>query len=250
MLISQRSPNWVQLIPTIATGSRIPRDVMSASLVCAAWPCRSSCGSRVAPQPAERHLDAIADAHAVLVDIGQLALHRSAAVEVDDGEDDRSTDAVRKMVDRERGDGAVDVRQPDRSRFVDGPALHADTRGPRVRTRPRRGWRPSRSSSPGCAGTVEPQGVRGHVAGLVRAAACQPSNEAGVRRRVVTRCRDVANPGAGGEARCGRPRARASSRCRRQVSRRRPTTPGVTAADASANARRAAPIPMVVTGGR
>src|SRR5690348_11737507 len=91
--LSQCSPKGVQPMPTIATWSQIPLDAISArSFVRVAdRPRLPEIVLHPADfvQPPERHLDAVADAHAAGVDVGQLALEAAAAVEVEHGYDHR-----------------------------------------------------------------------------------------------------------------------------------------------------------------
>src|SRR5258706_698479 len=73
----QCSPKVVHPIPTMATWSRIPRDAMSTLLVVRTdGPCFPEVimHAVLCIQPAEGHLDAIADGDGVRVDVGELAL--------------------------------------------------------------------------------------------------------------------------------------------------------------------------------
>src|SRR5579859_3746995 len=83
-LLSQRSPNSVQPIPTIATRSRMPLDAISLTLLGGPGLPEivvHAIGRR--EQPAKGHLDAVTDLDRGRLDVGQLAPQPSAAVEVD-----------------------------------------------------------------------------------------------------------------------------------------------------------------------
>src|SRR5216117_988004 len=100
-LLSHRSPNCVQPMPTIATRSRMPLLAIYASPwrsgPCISGPRHPSDGTRFpeivvdavgGEELAERHLDPVADLHGLRVDVGHLALEAAAALEVDHRGDD------------------------------------------------------------------------------------------------------------------------------------------------------------------
>src|SRR3954469_16453477 len=100
----QCSPNGVHPIPTIATWSLIPWEAM-----CLFLPDSAANGSRFpevvvdvvgGEEPAEGHLDPVADREPVDVDVGELHRQPAAAVEVDDRERDRRAGRVGDAVDR------------------------------------------------------------------------------------------------------------------------------------------------------
>src|SRR2546425_1830355 len=116
-LLFQCSRNGVHDIPTMATLSFIPFELIGpppsaaapmspltpyslglrSSLRCGArssdWPCLPEVVVNAVggEQAAKGHLDAPADLHIRLVDVGQLAREPPATLEVEDGEDHRRT---------------------------------------------------------------------------------------------------------------------------------------------------------------
>src|SRR5688572_6030554 len=118
MFLSECSPNFRQDMPTMATLSLMPWDAMSLSP--RSEPAvRSVADGAGLPEvvvdavgrvePAEGHLDAVADLDLVGLDVGELAGEATAAVEVDDGGHDRRARRVRHAVDRVGDDRGRDV---------------------------------------------------------------------------------------------------------------------------------------------
>src|SRR5688500_2212315 len=73
----------------------------------------------------EGHLDAVTYADRGGIDVGELAEESSPAIEVDRDRDDGRAQRIRQAIDRERGDGAFDVRQSLRCHLVDRGAANA-----------------------------------------------------------------------------------------------------------------------------
>src|SRR5712692_2822455 len=88
-LLSHRSPNGVQPIPTIVTWSRIPLDAMSVTLLARRGPDRSGFPEivmhpvRRREEATERHLHAVANLDRTGVNVSEFAPEPATAVKVD-----------------------------------------------------------------------------------------------------------------------------------------------------------------------
>src|SRR5689334_498092 len=111
-LLFQCSPKGVHPIPTIATRSLMPFELMCALF--SLRPYGPGLPEVVVDlvrgeQAAERHLDAVAHLHARGVDVAELDREPAATVPVDDREDGRRAGGVRDAVDGDERDRADDV---------------------------------------------------------------------------------------------------------------------------------------------